>query len=73
MTEVAPITFTISSTGKLTNRKFSQQSTNITLNDAVYSAMMATPSYNPPPEGYRNETLTFFVKIYNGNYEISLK
>lgn len=67
------ITFTINSSGKLTNRKFSQQSTNITLNDAVYNAMMSTPSYNPPPEGYRNETLTFYVKIYNGNYEISLK
>ncbi len=67
------ITFNINSSGKLTNRKFSQQSTNITLNDAVYSAMMSTPSYNPPPEGYKNETLTFHVKIYNGNYEISLK
>lgn len=67
------ITFTINSSGKLTNRKFSQQSSNITLNDAVYSAMIATPSFNPPPEGYKNETLTFYVKIYDGNYEISLR
>jgi TonB family protein len=67
------ITFTINSSGKLTNRKFSQQSSNITLNDAVYSAMRATPSFNPPPEGYKNETLTFYVKIYDGNYEISLR
>ena len=67
------ITFTINSSGKLTNRKFSQQSSNITLNDAVYNAMLATSSYNPPPEGYKNETLTFYVKIYNGNFEITLR
>ena len=67
------ITFALNSSGKLTNRKFAQQSPNITLNDAVYSAMMATPSYNPPPEGYKNETLTFYVKIYNGNFEITLR
>jgi hypothetical protein len=33
---------------------------------------MSTPSYNPPPEGYKNETMTLRVKIYDGNYEVTL-
>ncbi|MBQ8459635.1 TonB C-terminal domain-containing protein [bacterium] len=66
------VTFKINSSGKLIERKFSQQSSNITLNDAVYLAMMSTPTFNAPPEGYKNETLTFSVKFYNGNFEISL-
>lgn len=66
------ITFKVDSSGRLTNRSFSSQSSNITLNDAVYSAMMSTPSYNPPPEGYKNETMTLRVKIYDGNYEVTL-
>lgn len=66
------ITFKVDSGGKLVSRNFAQQSSNITLNDAVYKAMMSTPSYNPPPEGYKNETMTLRVKIYDGNYEITL-
>ena len=66
------ITFKVDSSGKLINRNFATKSSNITLNDAVYSAMMSTPSYNPPPEGYKSETMTLRVKIYDGNYEISL-
>ena len=66
------ITFKVDSSGKLTNRNFATKSSNITLNDAVYSAMMSTPSYNPPPEGYKGETMTLRVKIYDGNYEITL-
>lgn len=66
------LTFKIDSSGKLTNRAFKTQSSNITLNDAVYSAMISTPSYNPPPEGYKNETLTLSVKMYAGNYEVTL-
>ena len=67
------ISFKISSSGKLTNRSFSQQSSNITLNDAVYNAIMSTPSFNPPPEGYKNETINLSIKFYNGNFEITLK
>ena len=67
------VTFKVDSTGKLLNRNFAQQSSNITLNDAVFSAMKSTTSFNPPPEGYKNETMTFSVKIYNGNFEITLK
>jgi len=66
------VSFTVDSNGKLTNRKFSKQSSNITLNDAVYSAMMSTPTFKAPPEGYKGETMTINVKFYNGNFEISL-
>ncbi len=66
------VSFRVSSSGQLINRSFSQQSTNITLNDAVYKAVMATPSYNPPPSSYKNETLKLSIKIYNGNFEVSL-
>lgn len=66
------ITFKVDSSGKLINRNFVTKSSNITLNDAVYSAMMSTPSYNPPPEGYKSETMTLKVKMYDGNYEITL-
>ncbi len=66
------ITFKINSSGKLTNRAFAKQSSNITLNDAVYAAMMATPSFNAPPSAYNNETLRLTVKFYNGNFEINL-
>ena len=66
------VSFKIASTGKITNRAFSKQSSNITLNDAVYSAVMSTPSYNPPPSGYNNETMTLRIRFYNGNFDISL-
>mgnify|MGYP002868696823 CR=1 FL=1 len=66
------VSFKIAQNGKLTNRAFAKQSTNITLNDAVYSAVMSTPSYNPPPTGYNNETMNLHIKFYNGNFDISL-
>jgi len=67
------VSFKISSDGKLINRSFSQQSSNITLNDAVYSAIMSTPTFKAPPEGYKNETFNLNIKFYNGNFEIILK
>lgn len=66
------ITFTISNSGTLENKKFKVQSDNFTLNDVVYAAIMKTPSYNPPPTTYKGETMTFTVKMYNGNFEVSL-
>ena len=66
------LSFKIASNGRLTNRVFTKQSSNLTLNEAVYSAMNATPSYNPPPNAYHNETLNLTIKFYNGNFEISL-
>ena len=66
------ISFKISSSGKLTNRAFSKQSDNDSLNDAVYNAMMQTPAFNPPPAAYKNETLKLSVKMYGGNFEVDL-
>ncbi len=66
------VSFKINSSGKLTNRVFSKQSSNLTLNDAVYTAVNSTPSYSAPPSGYNGETLNLKIKFYNGNFEISL-
>lgn len=67
------VTFTINSSGKLTGRKFSKQSGNILLDDAVYKAMKSVPTFNPPPVTYRGETMTFSVKFENGRYEVNLR
>ena len=67
------VSFNIASNGALQNRKFQQQSDNFTLNDVVYNAVMQTPAYNPPPTGYRNETMRLTVKMINGNFEVSLR
>ncbi len=67
------VSFKLNSSGNLVNRSFTKQSSNITLNDAVYQAIMSTPTYNPPPVGYKNETLSLNIRFYNGNFEISLK
>lgn len=66
------VTFRIDRTGNLIERKFSLQSDNNSLNDVVYKAMMQNPAFQPPPEGYKNETLTFTVKMYDGNFEVTL-
>ncbi len=66
------ISFKLSSSGKLTNRSFSKQSDNDSLNDAVYNAVMQTPAFNPPPAAYKNETLKLSVKMYGGNFEVDL-
>ena len=66
------VAFKIDSNGRLINRSFSKQSSNNTLNDAVYAAVMSTPSFNPPPSGYNNETLYLNIRFSNGNFEISL-
>ena len=66
------VAFRIDSSGKLINRSFAKQSTNNTLNDAVYNAIMSTPTFNPPPAAYNNEILNLNIRFYNGNFEISL-
>lgn len=66
------VDFQINSNGKLVNRSFSKQSTNNTLNDEVYSAIINTPVYKVPPSSYNGQTLHFSVKFENGNYEVSL-
>ncbi len=66
------VSFKIDLNGKLINRSFTKQSTNNTLNDAVYNAVMSTPTFNPPPAAYKNETLNLNISFYDGNFEISL-
>ena len=66
------VSFNINSNGKLINRSFSKQSSNNTLNDEVYRAVMATPTFSPPPSAYNNETLNLNIRFSNGNFEISL-
>ena len=66
------LSFKINSSGRLTSKAFTKQSSNITLNDAVFNALNTMTSYNPPPEGYNGETLRLYIKFYNGNFEISL-
>lgn len=66
------LSFKINSAGRLTNRAFTKQSSNVTLNDAVYVAMNSAVNYNPPPSAYKNETINLKVRFYNGNFEISL-
>lgn len=67
------IAFGINANGKLINRTFEKQSSNMTLNDAVYKAVMSTPTFNPPPAGYKNETLRLTISFNNGNFSITLK
>lgn len=67
------IMFKLDGAGNLVNRAFSVQSTNDSLNDAVYAAMMQNPTFKAPPEGYKNETLTLSVQIYGGNFEVNLR
>lgn len=66
------VSFSISSNGALINRKFEKQSENSTLNDAVYHAIMQTPTFNPPPAGYKGETIRLNVKMFNGTFEVAI-
>lgn len=67
------LSFKINSSGRLTSKAFTKQSSNITLNDAAFNALNTTTSFNPPPEAYSGETLKLTIKFYNGNFEISLQ
>lgn len=67
------VSFKLDSTGKLVNRTFAQQSSNLTLNNAVYKAVMATPTFVQPPSAYKNETLKLNITFNNGNFAITLE
>ena len=67
------VTFKLDATGNLVSRKFASQSQNNSLNDAVYAAMLANPTFREPPMGYKGETLTLSVTMYGGNFEVKLK
>ena len=66
------VSFKIDSLGNLTNKAFAKQSSNLTLNNAVYKAIMATPNFTQPPTAYKNETLQLNISFNNGNYTITL-
>lgn len=66
------VVFKIDASGKLTNRNFAKQSDNDSLNDVVYNAVMLTPTFNPPPKGYKGETFHLKVRMYSNNYEVYL-
>lgn len=66
------VAFKIDASGRLTNRSFAKQSDNDSLNDVVYNAVMQTPTFNPPPKGYKGETLHLKVRMYSNNYEVYL-
>lgn len=63
------IHFSISSTGKLLNRGFVRQSSNTSLNNAIYRMLMNTPTYYAPPASYKGETLVLKFIYNNGYYE----
>lgn len=67
------IEFSIDPSGKLLNRKFSKQSANKSLNDAIYYMLMSVPLYKSPPKAYKGETIKLHFYINNGYYEISFK
>ncbi len=66
------IQFSVDKSGKLINRKFTQESSNKTLNDTVYYMLMSLPRFNPPPQEYNGTPIQMKFSIYNGNYEISI-
>lgn len=66
------ISFSIDNTGKLINRKFTQEAENKSLNDAVYYMLMSTPTFTAPPSEYNGETIRMNFSINNGDYEISI-
>ena len=65
---ICGVEFTIDSTGKLTNRAFTFQSENKTVNDEVYHALMLTPRYSPPPSSYNGQLIKIVFEFGNGSY-----
>lgn len=66
------ISFSIDKSGKLINRKFTKESDNKSLNDAVYYMLMSVPTFSAPPAEYNGETIRMNFSINNGSYEISI-
>ena len=66
------VEFKINSNGQLTNKKFTRQSENNTLNDEVFKAVNTTYSYKNPPSSYSGGLLHLVVKFSNGNYSVTL-
>ena len=67
----ATVGFSVSSDGKLLNRRFIRQSDNQSLNDAMYNMLMQLPYYKTPPTGYKGEDFVLKMDFYNGSYSFS--
>lgn len=65
------VSFSISSEGKLLNRKFVSQSGNKSLDDAMYNMLMRVPAYYPPPSGYNGSEIVMQMEFNNGHYSFS--
>lgn len=65
------IEFSIAQNGKLVGRKFISQSSNTTVNDAVYEMLMTIPQYYPPPDSYNGEKIRMSFYFNDGYYEIN--
>ncbi len=65
------VEFSIDSSGKFLNRRFVSQSSNESVNGAVYNMMMSMPKYYPPPEAYHGENIKMSFYFKNGYYEIN--
>ena len=64
-------TFKVNNQGALTEKKF-VSTTNVTLSDEVYEAILNVTTFSPPPVGYKPVMMKFNVKMYNNSFEISL-
>lgn len=67
----ARVAFSLSSEGKLTNRRFVSQSGNKSLDDAMYHMLMRVPAYYPPPEGYDGREILMQMDFDNGHYSFA--
>lgn len=68
---VAKVAFSLSSDGKLTNRRFVSQSGNRSLDDAMYNMLMRVPAYYPPPDGYDGREIIMQMEFNNGHYSFA--
>ena len=67
----ASVGFSVSSEGKLLNRRFISQSNNKSLNDAMYHMLMKSPTFTAPPSCYKGEEFILEMKFSNGKYSFS--
>lgn len=65
------IEFFIDKNGRLTNRAFTFQSDNSSVNDEVYKMLMKMPRYYDPPKAYNGEKIKLTFEFNNGSYVIN--
>lgn len=67
----AKIAFSVSASGKLTNRRFIAQSGNKSLDDALYHMLMRVPVYDAPPKGFEGREIMMQMDFNSGHYSFS--